>query len=57
MLDNDPVYLGDGVYATHDGFHVWLRVNAHTAQPVVALEPSVLLALLAYAKEKGLLHG
>lgn len=40
-------YLGDGVYASFDGYHVWLAVNHHTNK-VVALEPSVFTALTKY---------
>jgi len=49
-------YLGDGVYASTDGYHVWLAVNNHT-NIVIALEPAVLEALNRYVekiKEKGL---
>lgn len=43
----DPTYLGDGVYAGHDGYQVWV----HTQQGhCIALEPGVLAALLAYDK-------
>lgn len=42
-------HLGDGVYASFDGYHVWLAVNDHRNR-VVALEPSVLDALFAYVK-------
>ena len=42
-------YLGDGVYASHDGYHVWLAVNHHENK-VVALEPEVLKALVMYAR-------
>lgn len=40
-------YLGDGVYASFDGYQVWLAVNDHRNK-VVALEPSVLDALYRY---------
>ena len=43
------VYLGDGVYASFDGYQIWLAVNHHENQ-VVALEPQVLNALVEYAK-------
>ena len=42
-------YLGDGVYASFDGYQVWLHVNDHRAEPCVALEPSVLAALNRFA--------
>lgn len=40
-------YLGDGVYASYDGYHVWLAVNDHQNR-VVALEPEVIEALFKY---------
>jgi hypothetical protein len=43
-------YLGDGVYATFDGYHLWLAVNEENNN-VVALEPQVLEALNDYVKE------
>jgi hypothetical protein len=42
-------YLGDGVYASYDGFQIWLAVNHHTNKQI-AMEPSVLLSLLSYAE-------
>ena len=41
-------YLGDGVYASFDGYQVWLTVGNHLNQPVVALEPKVLERLNKY---------
>lgn len=41
-------YLGDGVYASFDGFQVWLAVNHHENK-VVALDPKVLENLGRYA--------
>jgi hypothetical protein len=44
-------YLGDGVYATFDGFQVWLRTErADGGQHVIALEPQVLKQLLRYVR-------
>ena len=45
-------HLGDGVYASFDGYRVWLAVNHHENR-VVALEPEVLVRLIAYAKRLG----
>lgn len=42
-------YLGDGVYASFDGYHIWLAVNHHENQ-VVALELGVMEELLEYAR-------
>ena len=44
-------YLGDGVYASHDGYQVWLAVNDHTNK-VVALEPAVMRALEQYVADE-----
>lgn len=41
-------YLGDSVYASFDGYQVWLHLNRHDAEPIVALEANVILALLSY---------
>tara|TARA_R110000868_G_scaffold114821_1_gene307255 strand:+ start:14659 stop:14886 length:228 start_codon:yes stop_codon:yes gene_type:complete len=48
-FDQQDAYLGDGVYASFDGFQVWLAVNHHENKQV-ALEPQVLKALLSYAE-------
>lgn len=42
------VYLGDGVYASFDGFQIWLAVNHHENK-VVAIEPKVMENLVRYA--------
>jgi hypothetical protein len=41
-------YLGDGVYASFDGYQIWLA-NHHTNR-VIALEPRVLLNLMEFAQ-------
>lgn len=41
----DKDYLGDGVYAGHDGFQVWLWTQQGDS---IALEPAVLAKLNAY---------
>jgi len=41
-------YLGDGVYATFDGFHVWLVTDRDEGPHRIALEPAVLVSLVAY---------
>lgn len=40
-------YLGDGVYASFDGYQIWLAANDHRNK-VIALEPSVFAALMRY---------
>lgn len=51
---NEPTYLGDGVYAGHDGYHIWLHANDHV-NPTdrIALERAVYLSLKRYAQRLG----
>lgn len=55
---NDPIYLGDAVYATiKDGVMV-LTTDSHVladAGNVIVLEPQVLDALVQYAKKNQLI--
>lgn len=44
-----PEYLGDAVYASFDGHHIWLHLDDHRSRGLIALEPEVFSALLAYA--------
>lgn len=45
----DRTYLGDGVYAEQDGYHIWLWTSNGVADSDrIALEPAVLDALFAY---------
>ena len=48
---NAPAYLGDAVYASNDGYQVWLHLNDHRSKALVALEPQVLMALFRYAEQ------
>ena len=41
------LYLGDGVYASFDGYQIWLAVNDHTNK-VVALDNDVMKNLIKY---------
>jgi hypothetical protein len=47
-MENET-YLGDAVYASFDGYHIWLRTGDGGNQRI-ALEPQVLAALDAYRK-------
>ncbi len=47
-----PLYIGDGVYASHDGFQFWLSTHDH--QHRIALEPAVLSAFFRYIEQ---VHG
>lgn len=53
-FETPPLYLGDGVYASTDGWHIQIAVGIHTNH-VVSLDRSVLASLFAYAKKAGLL--
>jgi hypothetical protein len=50
-MDREPRYLGDGVYATFDGYHIWLRAQGPEHMNAVALEPAVFDALLQYQSD------
>ena len=46
-------HLGDGLYARHDGFHVWLEThNGYSVTNAVALEPAVLDAFLRWVSNR-----
>ncbi len=46
----EPRHLGDGAYVSFDGYQLWLAANHHENR-VIALEPSVLRALVEYARQ------
>jgi hypothetical protein len=48
-MDEHETYLGDGVYASFDGYQIWLAVNHHENK-VVALDPGVFAQLCKYAE-------
>ena len=50
--DNREVYLGDAVYASFDGYQIWLRTRDGNDQRI-ALEPRVFDALVKYAAARG----
>lgn len=41
-------YLGDGVYASYDGYHIWLDTRAQEPVNRIALEPQVVVAFDRY---------
>ena len=49
-MDIETSYLGDGVYASWDGYHIWLEVRGPTKNSRIALEPAVMNALMVYTK-------
>ncbi len=45
-------YLGDGVYASFDGYQIWLHIsNDKSFEIRLALEPEVFGELIRYADE------
>jgi len=45
-------YLGDGVYAIHDGYGIWLHSNDHeNPTDKIYLEPSVFNSLINFNKD------
>lgn len=46
----ESLYLGDGVYASFDGYQIWLAANDHRNK-VIALEPAVMESLIEYSKK------
>lgn len=45
----EPSYLGDAVYASFDGYQIWLHLGDHRSPGLIALEPSVYASLANYA--------
>ena len=48
MSGIEPRYLGDGVYASFDGYQIWLLTQEGGE---IALEPEVFAALLKYQQD------
>lgn len=48
MISENEKYLGDAVYASFDGYRIWLRTGDSNNQRI-ALEPEVFNALVKYA--------
>lgn len=44
----EETYLGDGLYASFDGFQFWLRAPRPEGDHRVALEPSTMMAFDEY---------
>jgi hypothetical protein len=52
MTRKEGVYLGDGVYASWDGYHIWLTTERDHGWERIALDSQVFSALTEYAKGK-----
>ena len=50
MISENEKYLGDAVYASFDGFHIWLRAGDGNNNRI-ALDPAVFKALVEYHSE------
>ena len=48
-MRHEDAYLGDGVYAKHDGTCIWLDLRGQDNTTQICLEPEVLDALNSYA--------
>jgi len=51
MADEEATYLGDGVYATNDGYQIYLDLRCQDDTTKIALDPQVVKALLSYIKK------
>lgn len=51
----NETYLGDGLYASFDGFVIWLRAPRKDGDHFVGLEPATFSELLQYAEQIGML--
>lgn len=47
----DETYLHDGLYASFDGYQIWLRAERDYQQHRVAIDPVTFGALLDFAAE------
>jgi BRO family, N-terminal domain len=48
IMQDNPIYLGDAVYAFYDGNGTELKLNHHTSPCLIYLEPEVMEALIAF---------
>ena len=51
MSEPKQTYLGDGVYASFDGYHIWLTTSdGYSSTNRIALEPPVYNELITFAQ-------
>lgn len=55
MTDQQETYLGDGLYASFDGFSIWLRAPREHGDHCVCLEPLILKSFIEYCIHVGML--
>ena len=51
MTTIDDRYLGDGVYASFDGYMIWLDLRGQDSTTRIALEREVFIALVQYSAD------
>ena len=51
-MPNHETYLGDGLYASFDGWQITLRAPRESGDHYVCLEPSVYRALLEFVEQQ-----
>lgn len=44
-------YLGDGAYASFDGYQIWVKADRDGRRHEVALEPETFAALVKYQQD------
>lgn len=44
-------YIGDGVYVSYDGYHIWLDTRAQEPVNRIAMEPAVWDQLIQYRRD------
>lgn len=49
---SDEIYLGDGLYASFDGFYFWLRATHSEGDQEVALNKLTLKAFFEFVEEQ-----
>lgn len=52
-MSKEAHYLGDGAYASYDGFQITVSTLRGTVEHYVCLEPEVFNQLMEYAKKIG----
>jgi hypothetical protein len=50
--EKNTEHMGDGVYATFDGFGLEIRINDHRSEAVAYMEPAVVAALSQFLERK-----
>ena len=56
-MPEEHTYLGDGAYATFDGYSIIVKANHHeTPTDQVFLEPSAIRNLIRFAESHGLIE-